>query len=123
MVVFLSITHHHLSTQAKRGCSHYHRVVSMSTKVKRKEELSEGAIDKIIIAQADDDTVWEEPISVHRMKPISFSIPAELAARATFLAQLHRKASVEEWLTNIIVERIAFEEAAFAGVKQDLATK
>lgn len=95
----------------------------MSTKVKRKAELSEAEIDKIITAQADDDTAWEEPISVHRMKSISFSLPAELAARATFLAQLHRKTSVEEWLTNIIVERIAFEEAAFAGAKQELAIK
>ena len=80
-------------------------------------------IDEIVIAQAKDDTAWEEPISVHRDTPVTMSLPPELATRATFLAQLHKAPSVEEWLKNIIKERIAFEEAAFAGLKQSLAAK
>lgn len=77
----------------------------------------------MVVAQADDDSAWEKAIRVRRAKQTSLSIPAGLAARAAFLARLHRKASVEEWLTHIIQERIELEEAAFVGVKHDLATK
>jgi competence protein ComGF len=51
------------------------------------------------------------------------SIPAELAARAAFLARLHRQRSIDEWLTHIIQERVELEEAAFVGAKRELATK
>jgi hypothetical protein len=50
-------------------------------------------------------------------------ISAELAVRAAFFARLHRKWSVEEWLTHIIQERVELEEAAFAGVKHELVKK
>jgi len=50
-------------------------------------------------------------------------LPFELAARAAFFARLHREASVEEWLRRVIQERIDLEEAAFAGLKRDLAVK
>jgi len=88
-----------------------------------KRELSQEEIDKIVVAQADDDLAWEKPIYVRRKKSSAFSIPAELAARVAFLARLHRQASTEEWLTRIIQERVELEEAAFARVKRDLATK
>ena len=87
------------------------------------ERPSEDEIDQIVAAQADDDSAWDEPVRVRRAKPASVVIPAELAARAAFLAQLHRTKSVEEWLTRIIQERVELEEAAFLGVKHDLATK
>ena len=74
-------------------------------------------------AQADDDAAWGKPIRVERSKPASLSLPGELAARAAFLAQVHRTKSVEEWLTRVIQERIELEEAAFVGIKQDLAVK
>jgi hypothetical protein len=35
----------------------------------------------------------------------------------------YRKTSVEEWLTHIIQERVALEEAVYRAVKQDLAIK
>jgi hypothetical protein len=87
------------------------------------EKLSEEEIDRIVVAQADDDSAWERPIYVCKTEPTSLSIPAELAARAAFLARLHREAGVEEWLTRIIRERVELEEAAFVGVKRDLTTK
>ena len=90
---------------------------------KTKKNLSEQEIDQIVVAQANDDSAWEKPIRVRRTKPASLSIPADLAARAAFLAQLHRTKSVEEWLTRIIQERVELEEAAFVGAKQDLAAK
>ncbi len=95
----------------------------MNKNTKLQTELSEEEIDKIVIDQAEDDTAWDEPIIVQRKNVVSFAIPAELAARAAFLARLHHKTSVEEWLTKIIIERIVFEEAAFAGVKEALAAK
>jgi hypothetical protein len=84
---------------------------------------SQEEIDKIVVAQADDDLAWEKPIYVRRKKSASLSIPAELAARAAFLARLHRQVNTDEWLTHIIQERVELEEAAFARVKRELATK
>jgi len=95
----------------------------MSARDKTKRSLSEQEIDEIVVAQASDDSAWEKPIHVRRTKPASLSIPADLAARAAFLARLHRKTSVEEWLMHIIQERVELEEAAFVGVKRDLAVK
>ena len=94
----------------------------MSTESELKH-LSEEQIDEIVIAQAEDDTAWEESILVHRDIPTAMPLPPELATRAAFFAQLHKVPSVEEWLRSIIQERIDFEEAAFAGLKQSLATK
>ena len=101
--------------------AHHYRMADMSTKNKR--NLSEKEIDRLVIAQADDDSAWSKPIRVQKTKPASISIPPELAARAAFLAQLHRTQSLDEWVTRVIEERIELEEAAFIGVKQDLTSK
>jgi hypothetical protein len=95
----------------------------MSAKNRTKKKPSEREIDRVVVAQADEDSAWEEPVHVRKTKPASLSISPNLAARATFLAQLHHTESVDRWLTHIIQERIELEEAAFVGVKQDLATK
>jgi hypothetical protein len=89
----------------------------------KKAKLTEQEIDKIVVSQASDDSAWEKSVHVRRNKPASVSIPAELAARATFLAQVHRKKNLEEWLTHVIEERIELEEAAFVGAKQELSSK
>lgn len=86
-----------------------------------KKYLSEEKIDQIVIEQADDDEAWDPPIQVHPVKPTALSIPVELANRATFLAQLHRMANMEEWLTRIIQERVELEEAAFMTVKRQFS--
>jgi len=91
--------------------------------MRKKVKLTEKEIDQIVMLQADDDSAWEKPTRIRKIKPASVSIPAELAARATFLAQLHRTKNLEEWLTHVIEERIELEEAAFIGVKQDLSNK
>ena len=92
----------------------------MIMKSKTKQNLSEQEIDQIVATQADDDAAWGKPIRVRKTQPAILSIPAALAARAAFLAQIHRNKSVEEWLTHIIQERVELEEAAFAGLKHDL---
>ena len=83
--------------------------------------LTEREIDRIVIAQADDETAWEDPIFVERSAQASFSIPAELASRAAFFARVHRTSGVDQWLMRIIQERVDLEEAAFAGAKQEAA--
>jgi hypothetical protein len=88
-----------------------------------KQKLTEKEIDRKVIAEADDETAWGKAVRVKKTKPASLSIPPDLASRAAFLAKLHRKNTVEEWLTRIIQERIELEEAAFAGAKQELTTK
>ena len=56
--------------------------------------LTEREIDRIVIAQADDETAWEDPIFVERSDQASFSIPAELASRAALLASIEPAASI-----------------------------
>jgi len=85
--------------------------------------LSEEEIDEIVIAQAEDDSAWEEPVCVRRTELSSMSLPSELASRAAFFARLHREASVEDWLKRVIQERLDLEEAAFAELKRELTAK
>ena len=95
----------------------------MTTKSNSKKNLSEHEIDRVVEVQANDDSAWEKPVRVRRTGPASLSIPVDLASRAAFLAQLHHAKSVDLWLTRIIQERIEMEEAAFVGVKRELAAK
>ncbi len=95
----------------------------MSVKGKAKQHAPKRQIDEVVAAQANDDAAWEKPVRVRRAGPASLSIPANLAARAAFLARLHRTKTVGDWLAQIIQERIELEEAAFVGAKQDLAAK
>ncbi len=87
-----------------------------------KRKLDQEEIDRIVTEQAGDSSAWEKPIRVHRQRA-KLSIPAELAARAAFLARLHRQPNIEEWLERIIRERVEIEEAAFGGAKRELGTK
>jgi hypothetical protein len=79
-----------------------------------KRALSEEEIDERVIAQADDDSAWEEPVKVRAVKSMPLALPAELVVRAAFCARLSRAPSVGEWLRRIVQERIELEEAAFA---------
>jgi hypothetical protein len=88
---------------------------------KKTTRRSEKEIDELVIAQADDDSVWEKPVQVRRAKSEAVSIPAEVASRAEFFARLHREPSLEHWIKKVIAERIDIEEAAFAHAKRDLA--
>lgn len=80
--------------------------------------LSQAEIDERIVAQADNDSAWEKPIRVRQARSASVPLPSELASRAAFFARLQ---SVEAWVRRIIQERVELEEAAFAGLKRDLA--
>lgn len=75
-----------------------------------------------MISQAADDSAWESPIRVKRSRPASLSIPGELAARAAFLAKLHREAAVDKWIERVVRERVELEERAFARAKKELTS-
>ncbi|HEX8888466.1 MAG TPA: hypothetical protein VF779_04785 [Pyrinomonadaceae bacterium] len=88
---------------------------------KRARTISEEEVDRIVTAQANDDSAWEKSVRVRKSNSSAVSLPAELASRAAFFARLHRETSVQEWLKRIIEERINIEEAVFAESKRDLA--
>jgi len=90
---------------------------------KKLKKLTEDEIDEIVTAEADNDSAWEKPIKVRKPKGANVPLPSDLAARAAFFARLHRETSVEEWVKRIVHERVDMEEAAFAHLKRELATK
>ncbi len=80
---------------------------------------SETEIDDTVASQADEDSMWEAPVRVNRTANAKFPLPAEIAARASFVARLHG-VKVDEWLMRVIEERVRFEESAFAEIKRDI---
>ena len=95
----------------------------MSTLKRRKTAtLDREAIDQLVIAHADDESAWEAPIRVEKSEPASLSIPGDLAARAAFLAGLHRESGVDKWVERVLRERVELEELAFAEAKKELAS-
>ncbi len=88
-----------------------------------KKAISEKDIDRAVIAEANDDSAWEAPVSVRKTAPTLVSLPAEIAARAAFVARLHRKTNLEQWITEILQERLAIEENIYSEVKRELSVK
>ncbi|PYP87106.1 MAG: hypothetical protein DMF61_10690 [Blastocatellia bacterium AA13] len=88
-----------------------------------KKQLSETEIDNLVESQVDDDSAWDKTIRVRRATPASLSIPAELSARAAFLAKLHRERNVEDWITKVIKERVELEEVAFSEAKREIGLR
>jgi len=91
-------------------------------KKKKPASPSQEAIDQIVVSQSEDDSAWGSPLQVKRSKPASLSIPGELAARAAFLARLHREAGLGKWVERIVRERVELEELAFSEAKKDFAS-
>jgi hypothetical protein len=87
-----------------------------------KPKLTQDQVDRFVTGQADKDSAWEKAIVIRRSKSASLSIPAELAARAAFLAKLHRESGgVDKWVERIVRERVEIEESAFTAAKKTLA--
>ncbi len=87
-----------------------------------KPQMTEAEIDRVVTAQAAEDSAWQKAMVVKRPKSTSLSIPAELAARAAFLARLHRENPVDKWVERIVRERVEIEESAFTAAKKNLAS-
>jgi hypothetical protein len=86
----------------------------------KKTPRSQESIDRRVISQSENDSAWEAPVRVKRARPASLSIPGDLAARAAFLARLHRAADLETWVERVLRERIELEESAFSEAKKNL---
>ena len=84
--------------------------------------MDEGKVDEIVISQSHQDSAWEPPVQVKRSKTRSLSIPGGLAARAAFLARLHREEGVDKWVEKVVRERVELEEFAFTEAKKKLAS-
>ena len=87
------------------------------------QRLTEDAIDRIVIDQANERSAWEKPIHVKRSKGSSLTIPSDLAARASFLARLHGSLGLDEWVAHVLRERVELEEGAFSEAQRDLSAK
>jgi hypothetical protein len=94
----------------------------MKTSKKRTRTLAPEEIDALVVSQSEDDSAWDEPAAVSRSKAASLSIPGDLAARAAFLARLHRESGVDKWVERIVRERVELEESAFNEAKKKLAS-
>lgn len=86
-----------------------------------KSTYTESEIDDMVVAEADIDSAWGEPVYVQREQAVALPISERLVIRARFLAALHRENNVEKWLERIIRERIEMEESVFANVRRELA--
>jgi hypothetical protein len=89
---------------------------------KKTTSLSPEAIDRLVVSESEDDSAWEVPVRVKRSKSASLSLPGDLAARAAFLARLHREAGLDRWVEGIVRERVELEEFAFSQAKKKLAS-
>ena len=87
-----------------------------------RSKLTENQIDQVVTAEADEDSAWQKAVVVRRPKVATVSISAELAARAMFLARLHRESGVDKWVERIVRERVEIEESAFTAAKKTLAS-
>ena len=96
--------------------------IHMSKRKTTLPKLDEKAIDEIVTADADDDSAWDQPVQVKRPNAASLSIPAELAARAAFLASLHGEPGVDNWVERVVRERVEIEELAYNEAKKRLAS-
>lgn len=95
----------------------------MNTPRKRKATtLDQERIDRLVVSQANDESAWDAPVRVKRSEPAALSLPGELAARAAFLAKLHREAGIDKWVERVVRERVELEEFAFKETKKKLAS-
>ena len=74
-------------------------------------KLSEKEIDELVIKDANDLSKWETPIEVKPgVKATVIRLNNQLIERAKFFASLYNIQSYQEWLEQIIQERIQQEE-------------
>jgi hypothetical protein len=93
----------------------------MANMSKREKARTDEEIDEVVTSEADDDSAWSEPIPVRLRQPASIALSGDLAARAAFLARIHREKSLKSWLLRVVRERIELEEGAFVEAKRDFA--
>lgn len=87
--------------------NHY-RMANMKEKLNK---LSEKEIDELAIKDANDLSKWETPIEVKpAVRATVIRLNNQLIERAKFFASIYNMKSYQEWLEQIIEERIRQEE-------------
>jgi hypothetical protein len=84
-------------------------------------KVTQDEVDRFVTAQADHESAWDRPISIRKPKSMLLSIPAELAARASFLARIHREHRLDKWVEKVVRERVEIEESAYRAAKKGLS--
>ena len=82
--------------------------------MKHKKRLAEDEINKIVIAEADDMTKWEKPVTV---KPAAVLFSKSIIEKAKYLAKLQKARGYQMWLKQIVKERIKLEEKLLSDFK------
>ena len=85
-------------------------------------KLTSEEIDVVVEEEANKDSAWTAPISVHRSKAIQLRLPGAMSARINFLAKLHHAKKPADWVEDVLRERLEFEESALGNLKQALQT-
>jgi hypothetical protein len=91
-------------------------------KKKKTAKLSEAVIDELVASEADDNLAWQPPIPVKRPQATSVCMSGQLAARAAFLASLHRETGLDGWVERVLRERVELEELALPRAKTEFAS-
>lgn len=78
--------------------------------MKKKQPLSEAAIDARIVAQADDNQAWESWESVNPSRPISIRLSEKTVAALKSLAKLKHEKGYQTLLKKWIDERLHYEQ-------------
>ena len=82
----------------------------------KKRKLTEGEIDRLVVAEANDMTKWGEPVSV---KPTSIRLSPSIIQKAKYLARLHKTRGYQTWIKQVLQERIRLEEEILSGFKKE----
>jgi hypothetical protein len=94
--------------------------VAKITKIKLSKKDSK--IDEDVIALSNDDTAWDDEISVsHLTKPTSIRLSSKTIQRAKFFAQVHHERGYQSWLKKIVEERIDTEYELYIRLKKETA--
>ena len=82
----------------------------------KKRKLTEGEIDRLVVAEANDMTKWGETVSV---KPTSIRLSPSIIQKAKYLARLHKTRGYQTWIKQVLQERIRLEEEILSGFKKE----
>jgi hypothetical protein len=70
---------------------------------------TEGEIDNIVTAEADDLSKWGRPVHVLPSRATALYLPPETIKKAKELVKRKRLRSYQKWLREVIEDRIARE--------------
>jgi hypothetical protein len=76
---------------------------------KNNRRQTEGEIDSIVTAEADDVSKWSRPVHVVPGRATALYLPPDTIKKARELVKRKRLRSYQKWLREVIEDRIASE--------------